>query len=746
MHLIRLFFKRILDDFRQKKLIPLKILCFVHASTQLVLYPYLTIHMRELGINVEETAVMSSLTPLFLIMIPPLAGLFADKIGNFRLLLALTSSMGGLSALLLLLVPVGRYTITYPPAVELIASCDSAVLHLQDVRQYSCHPIHPYEHDTNLTLQSCGFVCQSLNASTDMHVVLKSKSYNVNLKSLTRSQRLIYRNVINPLSEDFDSKDRKRVRILTNNPNFNSTITQVSDNKMYFPTPRLYTMNCNDMNNITCLLGNFDLISELEKDIYEDYRARIARHIEDDVDESPVYSINAIQSRNKSFKDFEGVDSTTCIDRFKEAENDVEVMVQVGYKEFSKCYSACAMTIPRASLCENSQQQIDIDPSFTFWSYMALRVLIGIIGGTSFALFEGAVIAIIREQEADYGMQKVYGSVGGIISSPLSGLFIDYASRGKGYTDFRPAFYMYAVLKVMSGILVLGLDLEFKKPAKTLVKDVITVFKNFEIVALLIVCIVMGTAWGYLESFLFWFLQDLGASQSLMGITITVGGIAGLPLLVLSGPIIKKIGHSNVIFIGFIFYAIRLFGYSFIYNPWLSLIFEAMESVTLSLSFTAAVTYAALLSSTTTDSSVQGLLGGLYYGVGKGAGSLIGGYLMKFFGTRLTYRLFAAATLVTGLFYFVFNRFCIRKFVKCRENDTSAKNNANVESCETSHIKANIDVASDKMSSEMTGLDRLKLVKDTTDGGSDSGVENPAYLDNELCKDDTKKIQEKRLT
>jgi MFS family permease len=69
-----------------------------------------------------------------------------------------------------------------------------------------------------------------------------------------------------------------------------------------------------------------------------------------------------------------------------------------------------------------------------------------------------------------------------------------------------------------------------------------------------------GTAWGYIESFLFWLLQDLGASRSLMGITITVGGIAGIPLLVLSGPIIDKIGHANVLFIGFIFYAIRLFG------------------------------------------------------------------------------------------------------------------------------------------------------------------------------------------
>ncbi|CAG2056056.1 unnamed protein product [Timema podura] len=125
----------------------------------------------------------------------------------------------------------------------------------------------------------------------------------------------------------------------------------------------------------------------------------------------------------------------------------------------------------------------------------------------------------------------------------------------------------------------------------------------------------VSTAWGYIESFLFWLLQDLGASGSLMGITITVAGIAGIPLLVLSGPIIDRIGHANVLFIGFIFYAIRLLGYSIIYNPWLCLIFEAMESVTSSLSFTAAVTYAAKLSSTTTDTSIQGLLGGIYFGV-----------------------------------------------------------------------------------------------------------------------------------
>lgn len=101
-----------------------------------------------------------------------------------------------------------------------------------------------------------------------------------------------------------------------------------------------------------------------------------------------------------------------------------------------------------------------------------------------------------------------------------------------------------------------------------------------------------------------------------MGLTITVGGILGIPLLVLSGPMVKKIGHANIIFIGFIAYAIRLVGYSVIYNPWYSLIFEAMECFTHSLCFTAAITYAAKLSSPTTDSTIQGIFGGLFYGVG----------------------------------------------------------------------------------------------------------------------------------
>ncbi|KAG8232406.1 hypothetical protein J437_LFUL013977 [Ladona fulva] len=82
--LLERLFRRMLDDTRQKHLMPIKLLFFVQASTLFVLYPFLTIHMKELGIGVEEAAAMNAITPVVAILMPPLAGMAADRIGNFK--------------------------------------------------------------------------------------------------------------------------------------------------------------------------------------------------------------------------------------------------------------------------------------------------------------------------------------------------------------------------------------------------------------------------------------------------------------------------------------------------------------------------------------------------------------------------------------------------------------------------------------------------------------------------------------
>nr|CAI5848679.1 unnamed protein product [Callosobruchus analis] len=648
----KLFFHRIANDLKQKELLPLKLLFFMHSSTILVLYPYLTIHMRELGINVEETAIMSAVTPAVAILMPPLAGMVADKIGNFRVLLSAFSIIGGGSALLLLLVPVGRLTVTFPEKLIFGLTCESHPI-LSLYQDFSCKPINS-DHilDIELQLETCGVGCQSSFTKEQSRGLLVAPSYEIQVLEVDTNDITTYTFKTDVSNETFSNITvyPKNKKVLKNLEQYPTVIRRLSKHTFFFPAHHLYTFSCNGSN---CIVGKkseypgvsnkfrsgvFPKIIE-HKDFEENIQLYQLQYVGLNSDLICTHSNNEIISVNASVN----IDGATAS------------------LNLEQCSRRCLLTAPRRQLCQNAKTTIEMDTSLTFWTYLSIRVFVGIISGTSFAMFEGAVIAILREHKADYGLQRIYATIGGMISSPISGWMIDYASKGKSYTDFRPIFFLYAALKFISGILMLFINLKFKKAAASVITDVLSVLRKLEMIALLMSCVVLGCAWGFIESFLFWLLDDLGASKSLMGLTVTVGGLVGIPLLVLSGPIVKKLGHANVIFIGFIFYAIRLMGYSLLYNPWLCLVFEAMESITFGLSFTAAVTYAAKLSTVTTDTSIQGMLGGLYYGVGKGIGSLVGGYLIHPIGIRHTFQLFSGTTLVIGIIYVGFYHLYMKK-------------------------------------------------------------------------------------
>ncbi|XP_014276523.1 uncharacterized protein [Halyomorpha halys] len=670
MFLIDNFFNRISSDFRQRQLLPLKLLFFVHSSTMYVLYPYLTIHMRELGINVEETAIMSAVTPIVSIIMPPIAGLVADRIGNFKVILALFSGLGGAASLLLLLVPVGRITISYPPRTLLQVSTNASFINVELAEPYPCQFMDNVTIPRDIQIEACGLVCERPKKAFSPYArgpqtpaeeeaaILRARSYTVSPPGgATYSYTLTARDL--PLYKENKGKDDdiRNSRLLQNPGHYPTSVRKLKDDKFFFPTSGLYHLSCKEdgEGSLSCkIIQSPRGPGGLVKPSTYKLRAAFNKDFNGIILNKMMYNNSRTLFNVTGSPSIEGVIKVDV--PLPNIENSLEVDAVL---TLGPCYSQCLATMPRKELCTTLSAVTEFDISLTFWLYLSIRVFISMISGTAFAMFEGAVIAILREHKADYGLQRIYATIGGMMSSPLSGWLIDYASQNKQYTDFRPAFYLYAGLKILSAMLMLTINLEFKAPATNVFADVLTVLRKIEIIALFITCFILGTAWGYIESFLFWLLQDLGASRSLMGITITVGGIAGLPLLVMSGPIIARIGHANVLFIGFVFYAIRLLGYSLIYNPWMCLIFEAMESVTSSLSFTAAVTYAAKLSTMTTDSSVQGLLGGIYFGVGKGAGSLIGGYLMEAVGTRPTYQIFSAVTLLTGCLYFLFNRFYI---------------------------------------------------------------------------------------
>lgn len=176
----------------------------------------------------------------------------------------------------------------------------------------------------------------------------------------------------------------------------------------------------------------------------------------------------------------------------------------------------------------------------------------------------------------------------------------------------------------------------------------------------------------------------MGGTKSLMGLTVTVSCLSGIVPLLFSDKIFRKIGHPNVQIIRFLVYLIRLIGYSYLTMPYMCLVYEVMESITSTIMLTSMLAYAAQLSSTTTLTTVQGLFGAAYWGLGRGFGTFVGGFLMKWLrgggpdktvGTRGTFRIPGVTAAITAIVYFLFNIFYLRPRYNLKaENEKTVDN------------------------------------------------------------------------
>lgn len=77
------------------------------------LYPYLTVHMKSVGLTLTESGVIYALLPIVSCIGPPIGGALADRIGNYKLILIVVNLLSIVFHLLILFaVPSALPTVT----------------------------------------------------------------------------------------------------------------------------------------------------------------------------------------------------------------------------------------------------------------------------------------------------------------------------------------------------------------------------------------------------------------------------------------------------------------------------------------------------------------------------------------------------------------------------------------------------------------------------------------------------------
>ena len=289
-----------------------------------------------------------------------------------------------------------------------------------------------------------------------------------------------------------------------------------------------------------------------------------------------------------------------------------------------------------------------------------LLLLITIVGMTvsapSLVLVDIYTLQRLKERSYHFGRQALWGSVGYGIFAFAIGVTVNFIHimnhcTRKADIDYIPCFFVFAFF--MTVMLLVGSQIEFDYDSGSNRPGFIKGLKSIHdihLFALLVVTLYCGMGSGFISTFLFWHLREMGGVQVLMATVTLTNSSAEVLVYFLSDRIISRIGHFRVIYLGLVCFALRFFYYSFLRAPWMVLPVEITHGMTSAAIRLALVSY--LGKETGSGAILQGVFSGVHTGLGFSIGGLTGGIMVHEFGHSITFLIFGEVSLVI-LFAFI---------------------------------------------------------------------------------------------
>lgn len=297
----------------------------------------------------------------------------------------------------------------------------------------------------------------------------------------------------------------------------------------------------------------------------------------------------------------------------------------------------------------------------TFWVFVILMCL-GTIGfNVTNSVSDAICFDMLGEKTMRYGVQRVWGTIGFGLTALIAGIVVhiyklDSAEAIKALT---PPIIFMLVFGFCDVISIKWLKLpSFTNEGQTIASKVTDLLRQKAILVFLCFATLAGILDSFIIYYMFWYLEELAQKTDykesiklIEGCVVAAECLGGeIPIFLVSGKIIKRIGYVHCLSLCFFMYFIRFGLISLITNPWFLVPIELfMQGLSYALCYTCIVGYASEVAPPGTQSTVQGLVAGMDDGLGFAIGSLLGGQMYKRIGGKKCFQIFAAGALITCL-------------------------------------------------------------------------------------------------
>ncbi|KAG9415948.1 hypothetical protein AC1031_000333 [Aphanomyces cochlioides] len=271
----------------------------------------------------------------------------------------------------------------------------------------------------------------------------------------------------------------------------------------------------------------------------------------------------------------------------------------------------------------------------SFWFTCFVVFLANFQANPTFSLLDQAVMALLDNVGGEYGKQRLFGAIGWGFGSFITGLVVN--TYGINWTFNLHLIFCIPNLYFLNMIPAANPKDGSSPSAQTLsfFEGLALIAKKVDIMLLFFVIFLIGLMFGVVSSFLTLNLYELSdKSTTIVGTAIWVETLSELPAFYVADAVANYLGIVKVLLISIIGYGIRITYYAVMVNAWSALPFELLHGLTFSLAWSACTKYMYDATPPGTEGTMMGLLNAVLNGLGRGAGTLMGGYLYENYDAR----------------------------------------------------------------------------------------------------------------
>jgi len=285
----------------------------------------------------------------------------------------------------------------------------------------------------------------------------------------------------------------------------------------------------------------------------------------------------------------------------------------------------------------------------TYWSLLPIIVLFAFAIAPASPLADSATMNMLAGEEEQYGRVRVGGTFGWGIASLIAGIIIDQ-------TGLRSSFYMYAIFMLLT--LGVGFKLVFARAESqtSVQRGIRSLLGKPRWILFLSMAFVGGIGLASINTYMFYYMGELGSSKTLMGIAMVISTLSEIPALFFSNRLITRFKAHGLMVLGLAVTGVRLLLFAAVNQPVGIAVIQILQGFTFPIIWVAGVTYANENAPLEMSATAQGLFGSMLMGFGAAAGNLLGGVLIDSSGTAFMYLSFGTLVLVSLLVFTLVER------------------------------------------------------------------------------------------